>query len=490
MRRFINVFSAALVLIGSLQLHAQAPAPGAGDFALEVFDPNEDFTSSRAYSREIIGGKEYVAASVANGLDLVEQVPAFYEDEELVVLDSARFPPEFGFGKAVGFGWLGDDKSSGTALVYGNWQNSAGYGTTWLYDVENDRMFNDIRPNNVEGSTGLLSFYPGLMDGSKLYGMTRLFTESGFENRVFEVTYDSQSGELSSRDVTVDNGIPPENSGNTVWGLNSNGDVLITSEFPDFVPYILHADGTNERLNPPADAGYIGALLTGFNSGGDFAISYVYRSDVGVFSTESFLCKSELLDTEEPFVDIGSGGIDDQVRSISDDGTVVSNAAIWREGEGRTLLSELADVMCSLERTIGCVVEFKEVSQIKNGIIVGHALYRPDRDGEIQELDRGFLLQPEGRRFTGGDANGDGVVDISDVLDLLTRLFEDRGAPPGCAAASDANEDGEVDLSDAVFVLGCLFLDAAGELPLPDCSGQSGGSGARGLPCLASSCDA
>jgi hypothetical protein len=90
--------------------------------------------------------------------------------------------------------------------------------------------------------------------------------------------------------------------------------------------------------------------------------------------------------------------------------------------------------------------------------------------------------------FRRGDANGDGVVDISDPLRILFVLF--AGAPPfACADAADANDDGTPDIADPVFLLDALFL-GAGALPLPgpgcgidptadglDCAGDSGCGG-------------
>jgi hypothetical protein len=77
-----------------------------------------------------------------------------------------------------------------------------------------------------------------------------------------------------------------------------------------------------------------------------------------------------------------------------------------------------------------------------------------------------FLVLP---RFRRGDANGDGLLVLSDAIATLTFLFA-GGAPPGCMAASDANDSGLIDISDAVFTLGFLFLGAAAPPPpFPEC---------------------
>jgi hypothetical protein len=59
--------------------------------------------------------------------------------------------------------------------------------------------------------------------------------------------------------------------------------------------------------------------------------------------------------------------------------------------------------------------------------------------------------------FIRGDANGDGILDISDAIGVLSFLFT-GGATPPCPKAADANDDGTVDISDGVRILGFLFL--------------------------------
>lgn len=66
-------------------------------------------------------------------------------------------------------------------------------------------------------------------------------------------------------------------------------------------------------------------------------------------------------------------------------------------------------------------------------------------------------------RFLRGDANADGVVDVSDPLATLLDLFG-GGTDPTCEDAVDSNDDGAVNVTDAVFVLGYLFAQGT---PLP-----------------------
>ena len=63
-----------------------------------------------------------------------------------------------------------------------------------------------------------------------------------------------------------------------------------------------------------------------------------------------------------------------------------------------------------------------------------------------------------------GDANGDGAIDIADVVYLINYLFID-GPAPNPLDAGDANCDGTVDIADVVYLINYLFIDG----PPPGC---------------------
>jgi hypothetical protein len=88
-------------------------------------------------------------------------------------------------------------------------------------------------------------------------------------------------------------------------------------------------------------------------------------------------------------------------------------------------------------------------------------------------------------RFIRGDTNGDAVIDISDVVWLLSELF--LGGPSiDCPIASEANADGLVDVADAVHIASYIFLGgpqpaspspncgSLPDLPLEGCPGGGG----------------
>jgi hypothetical protein len=58
--------------------------------------------------------------------------------------------------------------------------------------------------------------------------------------------------------------------------------------------------------------------------------------------------------------------------------------------------------------------------------------------------------------YVPGDANGDGTVDISDVVYLIAYIFS-GGSPPSPLLAGDANCDSMVDISDVVYLIAYIF---------------------------------
>ena len=58
--------------------------------------------------------------------------------------------------------------------------------------------------------------------------------------------------------------------------------------------------------------------------------------------------------------------------------------------------------------------------------------------------------------FIRGDANGDGKVDVVDVVYLINYLF-DEGSAPVPFEAGDANSDGKVNVDDIVYLINYLF---------------------------------
>jgi hypothetical protein len=65
-----------------------------------------------------------------------------------------------------------------------------------------------------------------------------------------------------------------------------------------------------------------------------------------------------------------------------------------------------------------------------------------------------------------GDASGDGIVDISDVVYLIAYIFS-GGSAPSPKLAGDANCDSMVDISDVVYLIAYIF--SGGQAPCAGC---------------------
>jgi hypothetical protein len=63
-----------------------------------------------------------------------------------------------------------------------------------------------------------------------------------------------------------------------------------------------------------------------------------------------------------------------------------------------------------------------------------------------------------------GDANGDGIVDVADVVYLVNFLYR-NGDPPAPMEAGDANCDGIVNVGDVIYLVNYLYKDG----PPPSC---------------------
>jgi PKD repeat protein len=70
----------------------------------------------------------------------------------------------------------------------------------------------------------------------------------------------------------------------------------------------------------------------------------------------------------------------------------------------------------------------------------------------------------EADSFVRGDANADGVVDLSDAFRMVLQLFAAQPIP--CADATDANDDGALNITDPIFTLNYLFRGGAA-IPAP-----------------------
>lgn len=71
-------------------------------------------------------------------------------------------------------------------------------------------------------------------------------------------------------------------------------------------------------------------------------------------------------------------------------------------------------------------------------------------------ITHGFWQEFGGESYVYGDANGDGSVDIDDVVFLINYIFAD-GPAPEPAESADVNCSGDIDIDDVVYLIAYIF---------------------------------
>ncbi len=104
-----------------------------------------------------------------------------------------------------------------------------------------------------------------------------------------------------------------------------------------------------------------------------------------------------------------------------------------------------------------------DVSLEKDSLVYWWKVRAQDRWGESRWSTEVWSFDLENY----GDANGDGQVDISDVIILINYLFT-GGSPPVPLSAGDANGDCVVDVADVIYLTNYLFV--GGSIPRPGCA--------------------
>jgi hypothetical protein len=96
--------------------------------------------------------------------------------------------------------------------------------------------------------------------------------------------------------------------------------------------------------------------------------------------------------------------------------------------------------------------------------IANSAWIRFDYNEWLHAPEEGAVIRTIHYPFIRGDANGDGVISVSDIVYLINYLFI-NGPAPVPLEAGDANCDGVVSVSDVVYLINYLFAGG----PAPGC---------------------
>jgi hypothetical protein len=153
-------------------------------------------------------------------------------------------------------------------------------------------------------------------------------------------------------------------------------------------------------------------------------------------------------------------------------GVVTHESLATRQRSGRANLDVPADLLSELLRTGRNVLAVSvHNASLNSSDLTFTSMLVPFLDDTL--ADDCEMVAP---RFLRGDASGDGRLNVSDAVRLLTALFR-GGVTLDCPDAADKDDDGALTLTDAVGVLNFLFQAGSppaapgtecGEDPTPD----------------------
>jgi probable HAF family extracellular repeat protein len=132
------------------------------------------------------------------------------------------------------------------------------------------------------------------------------------------------------------------------------------------------------------------------------------------------------------------------------------HAAVWIDGRA-------CDLNDSVLEDLGLELKGARAINDSGQILAYGSVVNPEG-----VYSRSYLLTPVGREFLRGDANGDGNIDISDVMTIASYV-EDTTVELSPLDAGDVNDDGIVDDHDYIQLIRYLFMGGdAPAAPFPE----------------------
>jgi hypothetical protein len=240
--------------------------------------------------------------------------------------------------------------------------------------------------------------------------------------------------------------------------LNNNGQGVFTDESLDRLPLRVTLEETREAdlgdVDCDGDLDIFFANVRLFVGGADRQNRLLINDGSGFFADETAArLPTDADDTfDGDFVDIDDDGYLDIVTANFDDLAGVRAGAPYRvylnDGDG-VFMDETDSVFPS--GVVGNGLDIESFDADGDG---RKDLFLSSRGG----ADR-LLISVQRDFFIRGDANTDGLVDLSDALAALCHLF--LGAPAKCLDAVDTGDEGVLDVGDPLLTLRYLFLGVA-----------------------------
>jgi len=233
----------------------------------------------------------------------------------------------------------------------------------------------------------------------------------------------------------------------------SSQDLLYDNDPNDFIIDYLHVAGHADDQRANSVGGVSGDIIS---DGMSFSLSYPF---------------SNLSDYIVPgsgatgiFYRTGKASASSRSEGSRPDGHPSERFA----GEGRLALSGFQPE--SSGKTNYCALRYPDVGSADYQVVFFafsfEAIPQDGADPNNARTVMGKIMNWFGinKSFSRGDANGDGEIDLADVVFLVNYLFV-GGPAPSPLEVGDANCSGEVDLADAIFLVNYLFIGG----PVPGC---------------------
>jgi len=216
----------------------------------------------------------------------------------------------------------------------------------------------------------------------------------------------------------------------------SSQDLLYDNNFNTFITDYLHVAERNIDEKVRSVAGIVDDTLS---DGMAFNLSYPFfnLSDCivpgpgagGIFSQTEKASSSSDLEEEMPMDRLAGAGTTD----------LLDSCALRYPASGG-----------STYKVVFFAFPFEAVPQTGGYPNNSHTLMRRIMDW--------FGLGTTSSEYMRGDANGDWIIDLGDVVFLINYLYKDD-VPPVPLEAGDANCDGEVELADVIYLINYLYKD-------------------------------